>query len=101
LGAGGSGMRIGAGTVRGSMVALPATMRAPTKSSKLSRMISGQASAAVYSCSSSRRMRLERLSAEPCTARTWWMVIEPAGPVSMRAEAKSTAQASGSIAPQK
>src|SRR6266436_6668104 len=41
---------------------------------------SGQASAARYWNSRKRRDRPEKLVAEPCTARTWWIVIEPALP---------------------
>src|SRR5439155_5783432 len=41
---------------------------------------SGQASAARYWYSRKRRDRPEKLVAEPCTVRTWWIVIEPALP---------------------
>src|SRR5258707_14754890 len=40
----------------------------------------GQASAARYWYNRKQRDRPEKLVAEPCTARTWWIVIEPALP---------------------
>ena len=56
----GSGMRTGAARTRGSTFGSPRTMRL-LNSSKSAMPISGQASAAVYSCSSRRRWRLERV----------------------------------------
>src|SRR5580693_10169200 len=61
---------------------------------------SGQASAARYWYSRKRRDRPEKLVAEPCTARTWWIVIEPALPRHGTARDRSMSHFSGSIAPQ-
>ena len=54
----------------------------------------------MYWNSSRRRGRFEVFSAEPCTMRTWWMVMLPALPVSITAFEKSMPALVGSMAPQ-
>ena len=60
-------MRTGAGRMRGTMDASPSTIRA-LKSVKSATPKSGQASAAAYSNSNSRRCLAERFCAEPCNS---------------------------------
>jgi hypothetical protein len=91
----GSGIRTGSGTSRGARLGSPTISCSLNFSMPSLSPSSGQASAARYWYSRKRRDRLEKLVAEPCTARTWWIVIEPALPRHGTARDRSMSQFSG------
>jgi len=76
--AGGSGIRTGSGTSRGARLGSPTISGSLNFSMPSLSPSNGQASAARYWYSGKRRDRPEKLVAEPCTVRRWWIVIEPA-----------------------